>query len=53
MVMFYDRGRLVGHLYLGGTLMRCVTHWLDSSSDNAGHWQSSVALEVPLGRVST
>ena len=32
--------------------MKCVIHRLDSSPDNAGHWQSSEALEVPLGRAS-
>ena len=38
--------------YLGGTLMKCVIHRLERSPDNVGHWQSSVALVVPLGRVS-
>ena len=32
--------------------MKGEIHRLDSSPDNAGHWQRSVALEVPLGRVS-
>jgi hypothetical protein len=32
--------------------MRCVIHRLDSSPDNAGHWQSSEALGVLPGRVS-
>ena len=30
--------------------MKDVIHRLDSSPDNAGHWQRSVALEVLLGR---
>jgi hypothetical protein len=38
--------------YLGGTLMKYAIHRLESSPDNVGHWQRSVALEVPLGRVS-
>jgi len=38
--------------YLGGTLMKSVIHRLESSPDNAGHWQRSVALEVPPGKVS-
>lgn len=37
---------------LEGMLMECVIHRLDRSPDNAGHWRSSVALVVPLGRVS-
>ena len=32
--------------------MKYVIHRLESSPDNAGHWQSSVALAVPLGKVS-
>ena len=32
--------------------MKCVIHRLESSPDNAGHWQCSVALVVPLGRAS-
>jgi hypothetical protein len=32
--------------------MKYAIHRLDSSPDNAGHWRRSVALEVPLGRVS-
>ena len=32
--------------------MKCVIHRLDSSPDNAGHGQRSVALEAPLDRVS-
>jgi hypothetical protein len=32
--------------------MKYAIHRLDSSLDNAGHWRRSVALEVPLGRVS-
>jgi hypothetical protein len=56
-------GNLVGNVvrpwpfgrppYLGGTLMESVTHRQESSPDNAGHWQSSVALEVLIGRVCT
>ena len=30
--------------------MKYVIHRLESSPDNAGHWQSSVALGVLLGR---
>jgi hypothetical protein len=30
--------------------MKYVSHRLESSPDNAGHWQSSVALAVLLGR---
>lgn len=30
--------------------MKCVIHRLESSPDNAGHWQSSEALVVLLGR---
>ena len=37
---------------LGGTLMECVIHRQDSYPDNAGHWRSSVALAVLLGKVS-
>jgi hypothetical protein len=32
--------------------MKCVIHRLESSPDNAGHWQRSVALVVLLGKVS-
>ena len=32
--------------------MKCVSHRQDSYPDNVGHWQCSVALEVPLARVS-
>ena len=32
--------------------MKKVIHRLNSSSENAGHWQSSVTLAVPLGKVS-
>ena len=39
-------------LYLGVTLMKCVIHRQDSYPENVGHWQSSEALEVLLGRVS-
>jgi hypothetical protein len=38
--------------WLGGTLMKCVIHRLDRSSDNVGHWQRSVALAVLLAKVS-
>ena len=38
--------------WLGVTLMKCVIHRQDSYPDNAGHWRRSVALEVPLARVS-
>ncbi len=30
--------------------MKCVIHRLESSPDNAGHWQSSEALGALLGR---
>ena len=32
--------------------MKSVIHRLDRSPDNVGHWRSSVALAVPLGKVS-
>jgi hypothetical protein len=32
--------------------MKYAIHRQDSSPDNAGHWRRSVALEVPLGKVS-
>jgi transposase len=38
--------------WLRGTLMKCVIHRLDSSPENVGHWQCSVALAVLLARVS-
>ena len=60
--MWASSGNLVGNVvkpwpfgrppYLGGMLMKCVSHRIESSPDDAGHWQRSVALEAPLGRVS-
>ena len=38
--------------WLGVTLMKRVNHRQDSYPNNVGHWQCSVALEVPLTRVS-
>jgi hypothetical protein len=38
--------------WLGVTLMKCVIHRQDSYPDNVGHWQRSVALAVPLTKVS-
>ena len=52
MTMLRDRGCLDRPLCLGGTLMKCVIHRQDSSPDNVGHWRSSEALGVLLGKVS-
>ncbi len=38
--------------WLGVTLMKCVIHRQDSYPDNVGHWRCSVALAVPLTKVS-
>ena len=32
--------------------MKCVIHRRDSSSENVGHWQCSIALGVLLDRIS-
>ena len=46
-----NRGRLVGHLYLGSTLTESVSRWPDNSPDNVGHRQDLIAVVVLLDRV--
>ena len=51
-VCFMNRDRLVGHLYLGSTLMEnaCI-YRLKNSPDNAGHGRDLIAVAVSQGRV--
>jgi hypothetical protein len=47
-----DRGRLVGHLYLGSKLAGVrYPRRPNSSPNNVGHRQDLIAVGVPLGRV--
>ncbi len=46
-----NRGRLVGHLYLGSTLTESVSRWPDNSPNNVGHRRDLIAVVVLLDRV--
>ena len=46
-----NRGRLVGHLYLGSTLTERVSRWPDNSPNNVGHRRDLIAVVVLLDRV--
>ena len=45
-----NRGRLVGHLYLGSTLTESVSRWPDNSPNNVGHRRDLIAVGVLLDR---